>query len=258
MKLQKEETTRLESIVTSLTEKLTIQQQRNLTNEQHLPPFASVFQRAEACVTFKRNSKEEKTCNPLIEKIKIPPISILQYYFNVNFNEVNASGTIVELKHSLVISELCDKQNGVITLSVNNNKILVGSYADRNEDAYIYCCNTNGDKLSTFKVRQFLKSAVWINNSQFIYTCFIPNERAKIVSKTGDITSVQLVLRSPERIYVSFNNPEFIYIADYYNGLYRSADGGITWSLVFNLPEKVYSKQAIRLIKDDYDGIQIY
>ena len=97
-----------------------------------------------------------------------------------------------------------------------------------------------------------------VNNSQFIYTCFIPNERAKIVSKTGDITSVPLVLRSPERIYVSFNNPEFIYIADYYNSLYRSADGGITWSLVFNLPEKCYLRQTIPLIQNDNEDRQIF
>ena len=39
--------------------------------------------------------------------------------------------------------------------------ILFRQIADRNEDAYIYCCNINGDKLSTFKVQQFLKSAMW-------------------------------------------------------------------------------------------------
>ena len=258
LKLQKEETARLESVITSLQEKMTSQQQANLTNEQYLPPFASVFQRVEACAILKKKIVEDKNSIPLIEKIKIPSISVLQYSYYANFNNENGSFKTSKLTNSFIIPELSVNPYGITTLSVNNNKILAGSFAQKKEDAYIYCCNTYGDKLSTFNVQKHLISALWINNSQFMYTCSLSNESAKIVSETGDITLVPLTLKTPQCIYVSINKPEFIYIADYHNGLYRSVDGGKTWSLVFNLPEKNYLRQAIPLIKDENDGRQIF
>ena len=91
LKLQEEETARLKSIITSFKERLVIQQQTNLVNEQHLPPVASVFQRAEACATLIGKSEEVKNCNPLIEKIKIPA-STLQYNYHTNFNNIDATG----------------------------------------------------------------------------------------------------------------------------------------------------------------------
>ena len=256
LKLREEETARLESIVSRLREKVDIQHQANLTSKQYLSPFASVFQRVEACAMLKGKKVEDNNDIPAIEKIKIPPILIMHYNFDANFSKEDATGEIGKFKNSFVISELSDKQLGISALSVNNKKILVGSYSDKEEDSYIYSYNTNGDKLSTFNCQSKLLSATWINDFQFI--CSIAYESARIVSDNGDITLVPLTLKYPQSIYVSLTNPEFIYLADWQNGLYHSVDGGKTWSLVFNLPEKCYLRQAIPLIQNDNEDKQIF
>ena len=66
--------------------------------------------------------------------------------------QIPCKGGIVQFENSFLIPELADSEYGITSLSVNNNKILAGSYAIRKEDAYIYCGNTNGDRLSTFKL----------------------------------------------------------------------------------------------------------
>ena len=95
---------------------------------------------------------------------------------------------------------------------------------------------------------------MWIGNYQFIYTSDVVDESAKILSETGDIALVPLTLTYPQHLY----EPELIYIADWQDGLYRSADHGKSWSLLFNLPELCRLRQAIPLIKDDNDGRQIF
>ena len=129
-----------------------------------------------------------------------------------------------KFENSFVIPELIASEHGITTLSVNSNKILVGSYSRKKEGSFIYSYSINGDRLSTCNVQKCLASAMWINNFQFIPTCDVSNESVKIVSETSDITLVPLTLKSPQCIYVSINKPEFIYIADYHDGLYHSVD----------------------------------
>ena len=91
--------------------------------------FTSVFRMAEACAILIGESSEEKNCSPLNEKTNILPISILQCNYNTNFNKADTTGGLVTFKNSFVIPELADSEYGITSLSVNNNKMLAGSYA---------------------------------------------------------------------------------------------------------------------------------
>ena len=255
MKMKMKETARLENIVASLKEKLTIQQQLNLNNEQHLLPCASVFQRAKACNILTSKSTKDNNFIPSIEKAALLPVSILKHnYLNANFSSTDVA---VKFKNSFVISELKNSQYGLTTLSINNDKILIGSYLIT-KNTSVYICNTNGKNLSNFNVPEgSLLSAMWINNCQIIFTSNVSN-LTNTVSETGDIIA-QSTLNQPQYVYVSsLNDQQLIYVACWIDGLYRSVDAGKTWSLVFSLPDTCYLKQAIPLTKEDTDGKQIF
>ena len=222
-KIKKEETVRLENIVASIKEKLVIQQQQNLDNEQYLSPFASVFQRAEACCTLSLTKKDIKDENfiPSIEKFKIPPMPILKYSYDAIFSTADETNGSIKFKNSFVVSELSDDGNGITTLSVNSNKIIVSSYSTREKVSCIYSYSTDGLKLLDFNdlIHSHLMSAMWINNCQFFCTCSILNKNAWIASETGIFTTVPLALKLPQCVYVSLNNADSIYVADWYDGL---------------------------------------
>ena len=82
-KMKKKGPARLESIDTDLKEKLDVEKQKRLTNEQYLPPVSSVFQRAEACARLSEKIEVEKK-DILVEKLKLPPVPKLTYETSVN------------------------------------------------------------------------------------------------------------------------------------------------------------------------------
>ena len=254
-KLKKEGTVRLESIVTDLKEKLDVEKQKRLKNEQYLSPVSSVFQRAEACARLSEKIEVEKKRDILVEKLKLPPVPQLRYKTSVN-NKTNSIKTNVikcNCVGSIFVPELKDNSHGITTLSVNDDSLLVSSY--NNKHVYKYSKDSNKVTNFTSPVNS-LWSVIWLNNSQLLYTSAHYNNSV-IMSEASDNKTILTTFNHGLHVYVSINKPGLLYSSDYTKSLYKSEDAGKTWSVVFNLPTGYYLYQAIP-VRDDNKEKQVF
>ena len=251
-KLKNKEISYLKNIVIDIKEKIITQRKKITTREKCLLPFSSVFQKAEICALTTDEHPEEVNFNSFLEKLKL--LSVLRWKYNLNFY---TNCVAVKLKNSIVICELTnDTQDivyaaGITTISVCSNKILVSRI--NNPSVYIY--NADGTKLSDIRVSlKVLWNAVWINDEQLICTADNDDDIPILMSESGEIKTKFSIFKHGLHVYVSRNQPNIIYIADYHVGLYRSEDSGETWSLMFNVStNNCILLQAIP-VQDGYDG----
>ena len=236
-KVKADETTRLRNIVKDIKEKLRVQHELNLANEQYLPPFSSVIHRVEACAKLSEKNTEDTRSNIPLEKVKLPSISIWKWHINYN--------GVIKLKNSVLILELIS--NLITSLSVYNNKILACTSGGK--EVYVY--STNGVKLSTFKVSmKNLLSATWISDCQVI--CTSDNRENPIIMSELESTLIELSkFKYCVDIHSSVHKPKVIYIADWMRGVYKSVDIGKTWFHVCPLPSKCFLRQVIPIITND-------
>ena len=254
-KMKKEETVRLESMATVLKETMSMRKQKRLTNEQHLSPVSSVFQRAEACARLPERTEVEKKCDILVEKIKLPPISTLKYFTNDNNITKFIKTNVMKSKcvSSIVVPELKCYRNGITTLSLNVNSLLVSSRNNKQ----IYNYSKDGIKLSSFTSPvNDLWSVTWVDNSQLLCTSSNHNNSV-IMSEASDNKTLLTTFSHGLHIYLAMYKPNVFYSSDYTKSLYKSEDAGKTWSVVFNLPAGYYLYQAIP-ISDDNEEKQVF
>ena len=239
--MKEKEILHLTNIADNLKKKISIQKQKNSTKEEYLSPALAVFQRAKLCALSTDKVREEAQGSMSTNGFALPLISLkleATSKFNVKL-------TMIEFRNSIMLSKL----HQITMLSVYNNKILVSSCSFTND---IYVFNCDGVKLSSFTVSaEHLFSAVWISDSHLI--CTVDTEDKPIVlSECGNIIAELSVFKRGRHVYVS-NKTNFIYIADWFTGLYKSEDGGRHWYLLFT---KTNLLQAV-LVKEDTE-IQVF
>ena len=249
-KLKKEEAVRLKSIVTDIKEKLAVEKQKRLTNEQYLSPVSSVFQRAEAYAQLSEAIGVERKCDILVAKIKLPPIQTLKCK-----TSISNKATVANLKYvnSLVVINVMSDTNGITALSVNDNGLLVSSY--NNKQVYIY--SKDGHQLTNFTVAvDILWSVTWLNNHQLICTSANCNNSV-IMSEANDYKTILTTFNHGVHVYVSKNKPNVLYSSDLTKSLFKSEDAGKTWSTVFNIPTNYKLYQALP-INDNNKEKQVF
>ena len=233
--MKEKEILHLTNIADNVKKKLRIQKRENSTKEQYLSPAFSVFQRAKACTLITNEVREETQGSMFTNRFALP-LNSLKLEATSKFN---VKLTMIEFRNSIMLSEL----HQITMLSVYANKILVSSCSFTND---IYVFNCNGVKLSSFTVSaEHLFSAVWISDSLLI--CTVDTEyKPNILSECGNIIAELSVFKCGRHVYVS-NKTNFIYVADWFTGLYKSEDGGKHWFLLFT---KANLLQAV-LVKED-------
>ena len=133
----------------------------------------------------------------------------------------------------------------MLILSVLKDKLLLTNSTGFNQ-LFIY--NLEGHHLSTITIREnyTLYAATWTYRGNLIYTT-VNIGRVVLMSSTSGKTFTTRV-QLPLGLYVStYDN---IYIADYWEGVYESTDGGITWSFVFQLVDGWHSIEVVKVETD--------
>ena len=134
----------------------------------------------------------------------------------------------------LLLSFTVDQLNCVQTLSVFNEKILVGSGYDDVFQLFIY--SREGLHLSTpvIKNRDKLNDATWTPRGNIVYTCTTEkylNNKVVIMSESGNFNTTLTLNADLQTLSVSNDNT--IYLTDQDNGVLQSIDDGVSWRPVF-------------------------
>ena len=151
-----------------------------------------------------------------------------------------------------------DQLKGVFAniLSVYNDKLLV-SYGGMLGLSQLFIYSREGRHLSTITIdnNNKLKSdklwdATWTPRGNIVYTTYNSNT-VVVMSECGKVIFKRTQMTEPRHFSVSCD--DIIYLADYKTGVYQSTDDGVSWSLVFKLPDGCYCRQVIKVTTEHSD-----
>ena len=135
----------------------------------------------------------------------------------------------------------------IVTILSVMNKILVSSSTSKQ----LFCFSLDGENFTTITLTDQLRDAMWSSDNNIVCTTYYSHQ-VLVISETGQlIKSSQMT--NPKCLSVSKGN--VIYLADWKNGVYKSADGGMTWDHVFSSPDGGNCWQVIKVANqngDDY------
>ena len=137
--------------------------------------------------------------------------------------------TELKTSPSLLLNFTVDQlKNGIADiLSFYKGKLLIGEWSK----TQVFIFSQNGRYISTITTydNDTLEDVTWTPHGNIVYTAWISNKVVLMLESGKIITHTQLA--NPMRLSVSSDG--IIYLADEETGVYQSADGGISWSLVF-------------------------
>ena len=134
-------------------------------------------------------------------------------------------------------------------MSVNNDRLLVSAY--RNSFVYVY--NNEGVRLDTINVTDQREDASWTPRGNIVYTTLDGFKVVTLTSKGALISSTKMAY--PNQFTMSTNGN--IYLGNGEDGVYQSADDGLTWSKVFRSSDKWVVMQAIA-VKSENEGTDFF
>ena len=138
---------------------------------------------------------------------------------------------------TLVIPQL--KDNDVTMISAHKDKLLVSSWGS--SQLYIY--TLDGRYISTISVPGMLFDVTWTPRGDI--ACTIRHNHKVIILSQGGTIITQTEMTNPQCLSVSTN--DVMHLADWQNGVYKSANGGASWSRVFQSREGVHCWQVIEI-----------
>ena len=151
--------------------------------------------------------------------------------------------TSSELLFTFAVDQL--KGSRVTIVSVFSDKLLIGCYLHNQ----LFIFNLDGHHLSTITSddNDELRDATWTPRGYIVYTTWI-SKRVVSMSESGSVLATHTTMRAPQCLSVSDDG--IIYLADFYEGVYRSADDGASWNLVFNSTDGWHCWHVIKVIND--------
>ena len=149
--------------------------------------------------------------------------------------------------HQILLNFTGDKLKGkwpVNILSVFNDKLLVGSTKLFLHQLFI--TSREGLHYSTIQISTSYESpydATWTPLGNILYT-LASTGMVVLISESGKFITENTKMIRPRGLSVSYDN--IIHLVDSL-GVYQSTDDGVSWSLVFNLPEEASCWHAIKV-----------
>ena len=133
----------------------------------------------------------------------------------------------------------------VSILSVFENKILIS----REGFSQLFIYNHEGHHLSTITIGDMdrLRDATWTPQGNIVFTN--ESKTVVVISRSGEIINNFTQITDPQCLSVS--NDGIIYLADLVKGVYKSTDGGVSWSFVFI--SIWHYKQVIKVNTNDHN-----
>ena len=170
------------------------------------------------------------------QNVLIEPASCNLILPNKELHSINS----VELSHQFTVAEMA--ANNVDILSANNSELLISSTG--HSTLYIY--TLNGNLVSAIKISDHLCDAKWTANGHII--CSTSNTHMVfLVSRSGEIIA-RNQMTFPQYLQVVGNN---IYVADWEEGVFHSADGGYSWKNLFTSAHGWRMKQVL-CVRNEY------
>jgi hypothetical protein len=174
--------------------------------------------------------------------------------------------TAVTYRNTIALKQMCDNyQPNAVTLSLSKDgsQLIVGLLGQRG----ISICNGTNFTFVTpllFPTFDGLFDAVWTPDGNIVYTTAIYADfgtfsKVVTMSQKGDVIALTNMTNAAQ---LSVSASKVVYLADGTKGVYQSSDGGLTWSLMFNLTDGViensnrllatgwYIWQALEVSKD--------
>ena len=94
--------------------------------------------------------------------------------------------------------------------------------------------------------------ALWTPSGTIVYTTIFKPNYVGVMSNSGKFIAHTIMLKPT---YLSVSSDDFVYLADMIAGIYRSTDNGVNWYLVYELTEKKYCWEVIKVATDHCDEI---
>lgn len=144
------------------------------------------------------------------------------------------------LERIIFVPEVPELPAAVYITSVHDDKFLVSYEGSTN----VYVYDMAGCHLSTVAIPEGrLFDVTWTLSGHIVYTT-CDNRQVVLMSHRGDFIA-KTTLTDPRCFSVASDG--VIYLADWLNGIFKSTDGGLTWSHVFKLPEDRQCLQVVRV-----------
>jgi hypothetical protein len=160
----------------------------------------------------------------------------------------------VKLTRTITMKLLVDAKRDVDIMSISSSgELLVGSQDWNESENFLHKYDAEGRHVSSvwkmpehFMVYDFVLDATWTPRGNIVFTIFSVPTRVVTMTRTGDVVA-KTTLGSAYSLSVSADN--VIYVACGLEGVYQSADDGLTWSRLFPCSDN-YAEQAIKVFSD--------
>ena len=161
------------------------------------------------------------------------------YYVNRSTNLRSQYVTSSQLLLNFTVDQLRQFKY-VNILSVFNDKLLVSCVFNSN----LFIFSREGHHLSTIPTdkNDKLRDATWTPRDNIVYAAF-NSSKVVVMSKSGKVISTHTHMTKP--MYFSVSD-DTIYLADLQTGVYKTADDGISWNLIFI---STYGRRCFLVIK---------